>query len=152
MSERPVTENTVTKHFVTFLSPGSFYPEKTHIEIDSWDVDQAAKMASGIVERHGATPYGFTFSTRSRGPEDLDSHVTLTSGIYYFKGLIETLAEVEARNDPDEEILRLNMRSNDIPKVITLSAGRYSFKQYFQEEDKMLEVEAPPAPPPEAPL
>ena len=105
-------------------------------------------MAPGIVERHGATPYGFRFSTRSRGPEDLDSSLTAKSGVYYFKGKVETLAEIEAKNDPEDEILLFNMRANEIPRVIRLSAGRYSYTQVFGEEDRMLEVE-PPAPPPE---
>ena len=147
-----MSENTVTRHFVTFLSPGSFFSEETQMEIDSWDVEQAAQMASGIVERHGATPYGFRFSTRSRGPEDLDSHVNAKSGIHYFKGRIETRAEVEARNDPDEKILHFNMRANDTPMLITLTAGHYSFQQTFRDKDEMLEFRAPAAPPPETPL
>ena len=98
-----MSENTVTRHFVAFLSPGSFFSEETHMRIDSWDVEQAAKMASGIDERHGATPYGFKFSTRSRAPAELDSRVTAKSGIHYFKGRIETRAEVEAPAAPPPE-------------------------------------------------
>ena len=117
------------------------------MQIGSWDVEEALKMAPGIVERHGATPYGFRFSTRSRGPEDRDSSLTAKSGVYYFKGKVETLDEIEAKNDPEDEILLFNMRANEIPRVIRLSAGRYSYTQVFGEEDRMLEVE-PPAPPP----
>jgi hypothetical protein len=56
--------DTVTAHFVTFLSPGTFVAEDTTRPIESWDVKQAMKMADDIHERHGAT--------RSRGPEDRD--------------------------------------------------------------------------------
>ena len=95
--------NTISKHFVTFLSPGSFVAEDTTREIASWDVDEAVVMARGVTERHGATPYGFRFSTRSRGPDDLDSRVTARSGLYWLGGTVNTLAELEAENDPEDE-------------------------------------------------
>ena len=75
--------------------------------------------------------------------------MTAKSGVYYFRGTIETHAEVEAKNDPEDEILLFNMRANEIPRVIRLSAGRYSYTQVFQEEDRMLEVDPPAPPPPE---
>jgi len=61
-----------TKHFVTFYSPGALFAEETSREIDQWDVDSARHMARGIVERYGATPYCFQFTTRARGPEDFE--------------------------------------------------------------------------------
>lgn len=64
------------KHFVTFFSPGTFVSETSEKPIDSWDVDTAVEMSTQILERHGARPYGFRFSTRERGQEDLDSKVT----------------------------------------------------------------------------
>lgn len=106
------------RHFVTFLSPGTFVAETTEKPIDSWDVKKAQKMAHDIEERYGATPYGFRFTTRSRTDADLDSKVTATSGMYFLGGKIETLAEVEARNDPKEEILRSNMRGNGYDRII----------------------------------
>lgn len=107
------------QHFVSFLSPGSFVSEETVKPIDSWDVDQAVQMARTIVERHGAKPYGFRFITRSRGPDDLDSRETARSGIYYLGGTVETYEQVCARNDPKEEILRSNMRSNSWDRIVT---------------------------------
>lgn len=110
--------NEVEKHFVTFYSPGTLVAEMSERPIDSWDVEQAKEMAHGIVERHGATPYGFRFTTRSRGDADLDSTETARSPFYHLGGRIETLAEVEARNDPEEKILRSNMRVNGCDKIV----------------------------------
>ncbi len=106
------------KHFVTFYSPGTFVAETSERPIDSWDVETAKEMAHGIVERHAATPYGFQFTTRSRGPDDLDSAESARSPFYHLGGRVETLAEVEARNDPKEEILRSNMRGNGYAKIV----------------------------------
>ena len=67
------------KHFVTFYSPGTFVAEQTTKPIDSWDVELAVSMSGEIKERYGALPYGFQFSTRERGENDLDSHEVETS-------------------------------------------------------------------------
>jgi len=93
------------------------------MDIDSWDVEKAKKMAKKIKERHGARPYGFQFTTRSRSTKDLDSKVTKTSPMYYIDCKIETLAEVEKRNDPKEEILRSNMRLNGWHKIVRTTKG-----------------------------
>lgn len=107
------------KHYVTFFSPGTFFDEDTTKEIDSWDVALATKMAKSITERYSATPNSFQFSTRERGPKDFDSKETKRSVTYYLPGaVVETLKEVEARNDPSEEILRNNMRGNGYLKIV----------------------------------
>jgi hypothetical protein len=106
------------KHFVEFLSPGTFFSESTIKEIESWDVNTAIKMSKKITERYNAKPYGFRFFTRYRGPEDLDSEIIKKSGIYFLGGKIETYDEVVKRNDPKESTLRSNMRINNIDRVI----------------------------------
>jgi len=106
------------KHFVTFFSPGTLINETTTKPVDAWDIEEAIKMARSVKERHGAIPYGFQFTTRGRGEDDLDSKVIATSCTYYLGGRIETLAEVEARNDPKERVLRSNMRDNKIDRII----------------------------------
>src|SRR5690349_15021804 len=106
------------KTFVEFFSLGTLFPETTVREIPLRDVDEAVIMARDIVERYGAKPYGFQFFDRERKDDELDSRIVNRSGTYYLGGKIETLAEVEARNDPKEEILRSNMRGNGIDKVI----------------------------------
>jgi len=111
------------KHFVTFYSPGTFVAESTSKPIESWDVDLAVAMATDVKERYGAVPYGFRFSTRGRGPDDLDSQEIASSGMYYIGGKVETLAEVEARNLESESILRSNMRGNGYDRIWTSTTG-----------------------------
>lgn len=126
------------QHFVTFCSPGTFVPETTTLPIKSWDVKAAMKMAHGIVERYSATPYGFTFSTRARGADDLDSKVVEQSGFYWLGGKIETREEVEARNDPKEEILRSNMRANSIKRIV-INDNSWRFTSEFKDDHTMLD-------------
>lgn len=128
------------KHFVTFLSPGTFVPERTSREVEWWDVSAAVAMARGIVERHGARPYGFFFTTRERGPNDFDSREVKESPTYYLGGTVETLEQVETRNDPSEQILRSNMRNNDIKRIIT---NRNSWKATLplNDGDVVLDVD-----------
>lgn len=132
------------KHFVTFLSPGTLVSEETTKPIESWDVDTAVLMASEVKERYGALPYGFRFSTRARDADDLDSKTIKTSGIYYLGGKIETLAEVEARNDPTERVLRANMRGNGIDRVV-VNNNSWRFTAALGKNDVVLSVNLAPA-------
>lgn len=59
------------KHFVRFLSPGTFVAEETTLQIDSWDVEAAKRKAGSVTERYNATPYAFQFITRERGEDDV---------------------------------------------------------------------------------
>lgn len=111
------------KHFVTFFSPGTFVAEQTTKPVDSWDVEAAKTMAETITERYSAVPYAFQFLTRERGPDDLDSKITERSPMYYINCKVETIAEIEARNDPKESILRSNMRGNGWDKVVVTTKG-----------------------------
>lgn len=127
-------------HFVHFLSPGTFVEEQTSKPIESWDVEAAVKMARDIHERHGAVPYGFRFSTRERGAEDLDSKETARSATYYLGGEVRTLAEVEAAALPSERILRDNMRINQWDLVVT-NRNSWSWTQPLLPGDVVLDVE-----------
>lgn len=111
------------QHYVTFYSPGTFVAETSAKPIDSWDVDNAVAMAALITERHDAHPYGFRFTTRGRGLDDLDSKEIAKSPMYYIGGKVETLEEVEARNDPEERILRSNMRGNGYARIWQSTKG-----------------------------
>lgn len=106
------------KNFVIFYSPGTFVAETTEEPIDTWDTEAAIEMSRTIKERHGAIPYGFQFITRSRDDNELDSKKTDASPMYYLGGRIETIDEIEIRNDPKEKILRSNMRANGWDRVI----------------------------------
>lgn len=114
-------QETARIHTVTFLSPGTFVSEETTRPIGSWDAAAASEMAAGIVERHGARPYAFYFSTllTARDVPDgmggllrVEPRVLERSGLHFLGGEVLTLAEVEERNDPAEETLRSNMRWN----------------------------------------
>jgi hypothetical protein len=124
----------MTKHFVTFLSPGTLFNEETTKPIDSWDVDIAKSMAKDVIERYGARPYAFVFTTRSRGEEDLDSEVTAASGRFFLGGRLMDETEVESEI-PDSGILRSNMRNNGWKHVIKTSQGNF---QPFQDGDTLL--------------
>jgi len=127
-------------HFVTFLSPGTFMAEDSTKPIDVWDVEKAQKMAEAVTERYGAVPYAFYFTTRARGPKDLDSKVTKQSVTYYLPHCrVETLAEVKKRNDPKEEILRSNMECNGYKKVVTTTKG-WRWTQPFKDGDVLLKT------------
>lgn len=120
------------RHFVTFFSPGTFVPEQTIRPIDSWDVAAAVEMARGVKERYGATPYAFQFSTRSRGPEDLDSRESARSHSYFLGGDVLTLAQIKARNDPRDKTIIANMESNQIERVVE---NRNSWRAMLPLED-----------------
>jgi hypothetical protein len=133
-----MNEDTMTQHFVTFYSPGTFVSEETTRPVDGWDVEAAKKMAATVLERYNATPYGFRFTTRSRGPKDLDSKVTSTSPFYYLGGTVETLAEVKARATDKDRILVSNMEGNGYERVIT-NTNSWRFTAPLQPGDIVLD-------------
>jgi hypothetical protein len=126
------------KHFVTFLSPGTLVAEDSTFTVDSWDVNAAMEKAHTVVERHNATPFAFFFTTRSRGEDDLDSKVTAKSPTYYLGGEVFTREEIEARNLKDEIILRDNMRSNDIKRII-INRNSWKTTQTLHDDDVVLD-------------
>lgn len=126
------------KHFVQFYSPGTFVSEISEKEIDSWDVETAMEMARTIKERHGATPYGFCFTTRSRGENDLDSKVTERSNMYYLGGTIRHLDFIILENNPDEQILISNMKINGWDRVI-VNTNSWKTTQPLEKDDVVLE-------------
>lgn len=135
----------VQQHFVHFYSPGTFMSEESVQPIDNWDVEEAKRRAATVLERHGATPYGFSFTTRGRGPDDLDSKVTARSPRYFLGGKVRTLAEVEADNLPDEHILRSNMRCNEVARCI-VNNNSWRFTTDLRDDDVVLDWTPPPRP------
>lgn len=126
------------KHFVEIFSPGSFVAETSLKEIDSWDTQEAMKMAHSIVERHNSRPYGFRFVTRGRGANDLDSKVVDTSPMYFLGGTVLTLADIKAENNPDNRILITNMEVNKWPRVIR-NLNSWSATLPLQDDDVVLD-------------
>lgn len=126
------------KHFVTFLSPGTFVAETSSREIDAWDVAAAQEMASGISERYGAVPYGFRFTTRERGDGDLDSKETDRSGVYYLPHCVaKTVADLRAENNPQNSTLIANMEGNGWDRVVQTTDG-WQWTQPLRAEDVVL--------------
>ena len=128
--------NSMKKHFVVYLSPGTLVSESSEREIDSWDVDKALTMVREIKERHSATPYGFYFITRSRGPEDLDSKITESSHMYFLGGRVMTLEDVKIEM-PKEKILIHNMENNGYHKII-VNDNSWRITLPLNEEDVIL--------------
>ena len=127
------------KQFVRFYSPGTLFSETREIEVAAWDTAKAIELSKDITERHGAKPYGFSFYTKVRGDNDFDSHTESESGMYYINGVIETLEDVIARNDPGDEILISNMKGNGWGRVVTTSNG-YRATHPFRDVDQVVSV------------
>jgi len=128
------------QHFVTFYSPGTFVAEQTTKKIDSWDVETAISMAKEIKERYNALPYGFQFTTRDRGENDLDSHETESSPFYYLGGKVYTIKELKKIGNPADSILISNMECNKWEKVI-VSTNSWKWTQPLKDTDIVLSME-----------
>jgi len=136
------------KHTVSFNSPGTFFAESSVKDIDSWDVKKAVQMADSILERYNAKPYSFKFATYKTHPSLVDeegneyevkARFLKESGTYFLGGKLETYDEVIARNDPKEEILRSNMRGNDM-WIVCINTNSYRSVQPFNEKDKVVDA------------
>jgi hypothetical protein len=132
----------ISKHFVTFESPGTFVNEETTQPIDFWDVDTAVKMSRKITERYEAKPFAFYFTTRARKDSELDSKVIKESGRYFLGGRVLTLADVE-REMPKEAILIANMRCNKWDRVV-LNDNSWRSCQPLRAKDTVLEYAITP--------
>lgn len=121
----------MSTHYVTFMSPGTFFTETTQQEIERWDVEEAKKRAKKIMERHNATPYGFQFKTVISKTE------SKYSPMYFLGGKVETLAQVKKRATKDDAILIRNMEANDYKKVIT-NTNSWKVTLPVQDEDVVL--------------
>lgn len=119
-------------HTVTFYSPGTFVLETSTLEIQEWDIDVALRMSLNLTERHGARPFSFRFNTEEDGKQ------VARSPLYYIGGRIRTLADVEADNLPNEEVLRWNMKNNGIARVIETNTS-YKHTSELKDDDIVLD-------------
>jgi len=126
------------RHFVVFLSPGTFVAESTTKEIESWNPELAKEMASEIQERHGATPYGFYFITRERRDDELDSKVVAKSGKFFLGGTVYTLEDIKAKNDPNDHILIINMECSGYSRVV-INTNSWKWTQPLGDNDVVLQ-------------
>jgi hypothetical protein len=125
------------KHYVEFLSPGTFVSESDVREIDSWDSEKAVEMAREITQRYNAKPFGFRFFTKARGDEDFEPKVTATSKMYYINGTVMTVDEVRGRRNPDERILLSNMEGNGWGNVVTTYTP-WKYTSVFNDGDQIV--------------
>lgn len=125
------------QHFVTFYSPGTFVAEQSTQPIKSWDPILAKSMADNVKERYAATPYGFQFTTRERGPDDLDSDISDRSPMYYINCEVQTLEEIESRNNPKDKTLIRNMKGNGWDRVVVTTRG-WKWTQPLEPDDIVL--------------
>jgi hypothetical protein len=134
------------KHFVEFLSPGSFYSESSTREVPSWDIAIAVEMANGIQERHNAKPYGFRFNTKLVAepiPDGMGGtmHVApkeiAKSEIHFLGGRLIRYDDIP--DNRENSILRSNMRCNRWPYVIE---NNNSWRHTMQFEEGMCIVDA----------
>lgn len=130
----------IQTHYVTFLSPGSFMSEQTTEKVDSWDVQAAVERSKEIVERYSARPYAFHFQTKEFDSDTGRHEVIANSPTYYLGGVVYSYEEVVARNDPNESILRDNMKYNHMSHIIQF-ANPYRITQPFREDDIRLNID-----------
>ena len=127
------------KHFVTFLSPGTFVAESTTKEIKKWDVPTAVRMSRKITERWNATPYGFYFHTEEQKDGKWGVKIIKRSGTYFLGGMIKTVADVKAENDPKNEILIRNMENNEYDRIV-VNTNSHLWIQPLEKKDGVLDM------------
>ena len=127
------------RHYVTFASPGTLFPETREMEIDNWDVEAAVALARTVVERHNARPYSFRFSTRESFDQGFQTRQIARSKDYFLGGVLLTLQDIEARKDPKDDILIANMRNFGYDKVVE-NTNSWRATLPFQDGDVLLDV------------
>lgn len=126
------------KHFVKFFCPGAIVAEEEILPIDDWDVDKAKEMSKDILQRWNSKPYAFQFITKSRTDDELDSHVSAKSGVYYINGKVQTLEELRAENNPKNAILISNMENNGWDKVVTTFSPWRFTQPFYEDKDSVV--------------
>jgi hypothetical protein len=64
--------------------------------------------------------------------------------VYYLGGVVQTLAQIKAKNDPRDEILISNMECNRWDKVVT-NTNSWRWTQPLQKGDVVLDYKMKPA-------
>ena len=134
------------KHYVEFLFPGTFFSETSEKRISSWSIKRATTMARKVKERYEVLPYGFRFHTYLEAdPVQVEGHRMKverkrlkSSGVHYITGTIRTAEEILEGTDPDEAILRSNVRCNNISAVI-VNENSCRVSQSFEKDDVLVD-------------
>lgn len=127
------------KHFVTFYFPGTIVAETTIRPTKKWHKDKAILMSKELKERHGALPYGFKFTCRSRDDNELDSKEIAQSRMYYLGGEVLTLEEIKKKGDPKDRILISNMECNNWDRVV-VNRNSWKWTQPLKGKDEVLNI------------
>lgn len=139
------------KHYVTFLSPGTFFMEQSTRPLTDWNMVEAVTLAATITERHNAKPYGFYFTTQLTGepvPDgeggqlEVQEKEIARSGTYYLGGELLTVDQIAARvasGAIDLRILLSNMEANDWPVVIE-NRNSWRVTLPFTQEDVLVDI------------
>jgi hypothetical protein len=134
------------KHYVTFLSPGTLFSEETTRRINEWSIEKAVAFAGAIVERHGARPYGFYFTTRLEvapvddgegGKLKVEPREVARSGLHHLGGKLVRLDEID-RNDPKLKTLVFNMECNGY-SIVVENRNSYLSTHLFEETDVLVD-------------
>lgn len=138
--------NASRKHFVTFLSPGTFVAEDTTKPIKAWDPVKAVQMAGEVVERYGARPYGFYFTTclaadpipdGEGGTLKVEPKEVSRSGMHFLGGEVFTVDDIKGRGNPKDRVLISNMEGNGWWTVVQ-NDNSWRSTQPFKEGDVIL--------------
>jgi hypothetical protein len=115
------------QHYVTFLSPGSFFPEESTRKVDGWypDLERQSLLADGA--------FAFYFTTRERADDELDSRQTAKSGRYYLGGEVFHLSSLP--QDAAHRTLRSNIEQFEGQNAIKCRTGNW---QPFLPADTLL--------------
>jgi len=128
--EAQLKEARKSQLFCNFLSPGTLFSEQRRIEIESRDlVKLAAYAKAGVVERHGAKPYGFRFE---------DGNGKALTGVHWLTGRVVRYDDVP--DDKEHQLMRSNMCDPECCVVVE-NTNSYRFTGEFGEEDILIDWE-----------
>jgi len=125
---------------VIYYSPGTFCSEENYVSVERFNLPEIVEKAKRIIQRHGATPYGFMLTKHITGEDVLvDGHMlklqskeTFRSGMFYITGKVMKLQDI-----PDTEenhTLRFNMKISDVQAVVE-NNNSYRFTGEFTKRD-----------------
>ena len=108
---------------VEFLSPGTLFSESSSYAVRSRSLGPVLTKMRGVIERHGAKPYGFRFTDGNGKP---------VSGTHYVTGKVIAFRDVP--DDKEHSMLKRNMRCNEQPFAIE-NNNSYRFTGEFEKDD-----------------
>ncbi len=139
----------VRKHYVTFYSPGTFYPEQSTKPIGEYDTKEAVRMSKEVLERYNAKPHSFRFTTYIEvedvpdgegGFSKVEPKKVGESCTYYLGGRVRTIDEVKIKACKEERILLSNMECNK-EYVLIENTNSYRHTGFFYEKDCIVDDE-----------